>query len=301
MNTKSVTSDMPRILLHTSGIRFFKQNQMNLGENFFFKRSCKSFFNTSDKMEIIYTRLRRRARQIVSQYPTPDFYQDHSLANKLSLQHFEANPFTEKLRRLVADRLENDFGHGIQHASKVAIEAGALMIIENTLAGCSDYFTTHRVTIVQCAGLLHDIQRRKNDHAVQGAAYARRVLKAFPFKSDEIDDICRAIRNHEAFKKTIKASTIDGERVSDCLYDADKFRWGPDNFTDTVWAMVSFSNLPVAQFMDLYPQGMEKLAKIKDTFRTNTGKKYGPQFIDIGLAIGQELFDVIQAEFAHLL
>jgi hypothetical protein len=46
---------------------------------------------------------------------------------------------------------------------------------------------------------------------------------------------------------------------------------------------------------------MEKLAKIKHTFRTITGKKYGPQFIDIGLAVGKELFAVIQKEYADLL
>ncbi|MBW2603776.1 MAG: HD domain-containing protein [Deltaproteobacteria bacterium] len=252
-------------------------------------------------MEIIYARIRQRARQIVSQYPSPDFYQDHSLANKLSIQYLETNPFTEKLRSLVAGQLEDDLGHGIKHALKVAIDAGALMIIENKLAGRSDNFINRRVIIVQCAGLLHDVQRRHEDHAVKGAVFARQVLEDFAFKSYEVDDICRAIRNHEAFKKTVKASSSEGALVCDCLYDADKFRWGPDNFTDTVWAMVSFFNIPVAQFMDHYPDGMEKLAKIKHTFRTNTGKKYGPRFIDLGLAIGEELFDVIQTEFAHLL
>ena len=252
-------------------------------------------------METIYARIRQRARQIVSQYPSPDFYQDHSLANEVSLQYLETNPFTEKLRSFVAEHVDDNFGHGIKHALKVAIDAGALMIIENKLAGRSDNFINQRVIIVQCAGLLHDIQRRHEDHGVKGAVYARQVLQIFPFKSHEVDDICRAIRNHEAFKKTVKASTSEGALVSDCLYDADKFRWGPDNFTDTVWAMASFFNIPVAQFMDLYPEGMEKLAKIKHTFRTNTGKKYGPQFIDLGLAIGEELFDVIQTEFAHLL
>ena len=103
------------------------------------------------------------------------------------------------------------------------------------------------------------------------------------------------------FKKTDKSGSPEGVLVSDCLYDADKFRWGPDNFTDTIWAMVSFSNIPIAQFMDLYPEAMDKLAKIKSTFRTITGKKYGPQFIDIGLAVGKELFDVIHTEYGHLL
>jgi hypothetical protein len=252
-------------------------------------------------MEIVYTRIRQRARQIVSQYPPPDFYQDHSLANELSLKYLETNAFTEKLQSVVAEHIEDDLGHGIKHALKVAIDAGALMIIENRLTGRSDNYVNQRVIIVQCAALLHDIQRRHDDHAVKGADYARQVLQVFPFKSNEVDDICRAIRNHEAFKKTAKTNSSEGALVSDCLYDADKFRWGPDNFTDTVWAMVSFFKIPIARFMELYPEGMEKLAKIKHTFRTDTGKKYGPQFIDLGLSIGEELFDVIQTEFAQLL
>jgi HD domain len=252
-------------------------------------------------MNINYARIRQRARQIVDRYPSPDFYQDYSLADELSRQYLETNPFTERLQSFVAEHLEDDLGHGIEHAIKVAIDAGTLMIIESRRAGRSEKFINRRVIIAQCAGLLHDIQRKHEDHAIKGAAFARQVLKLFPFKSDEIDDVCRAVRNHEAFKKPERTGTPESVLVSDCLYDADKFRWGPDNFTDTLWAMVSFSNVPIAQFMVLYPEGMEKLAKIKNTFRTVTGKKYGPQFIDIGLAVGKELFDVIQTEYADLL
>ena len=126
-------------------------------------------------------------------------------------------------------------------------------------------------------------------------------LETYPLAPDEIEDVSRAILNHVAFKATIAIKNLEGVLVSDCLYDADKFRWGPDNFQDTIWSMVTFSKTPIVKFMDLYHQGMEKIAKIKDTFRTETGKKYGPQFIDLGLAIGEELFQVIEAEFAHLL
>jgi len=43
---------------------------------------------------------------------------------------------------------------------------------------------------------------------------------------------------------------------------------------------------------------MDMLEKAKTTFRSEIGKKYGPQFIDVGLDIGRELFSVIKAEFA---
>ncbi len=252
-------------------------------------------------MELVYARLRKRARQIVSHFPPPDFYQDHSPANRLSRQYLETNHVVKELRAFVAEHIDEDFGHGIEHSKKVAIDAGAIMIIENKNAGYSEVYTNRRIIIVQCAGLLHDIKRKQQNHAVEGATFARKALMIYSLYPDEIEDICMAIRNHEAFKSAVEANTIEGTLVSDCLYDADKFRWGPDNFTDTVWAMVRYSKMPFAKFMRLYPKGMDRLAKIKTTFRTDTGKKYGPQLIDMGLAIGKELFNIINTEFAHLL
>ena len=252
-------------------------------------------------MENIYARIRQRACQIVANLPPPDFYQDHAFAKELSRQSFETHPVTVELRAFVARHLEEDFGHGLEHAEKVALDAGTLMIIEGELASHSENFTNRRVIVVQCAGLLHDIKRKQKNHAVQGATYAKEKLEGYPLDPEEIEDISRAILNHEAFKNTVAIKTLEGLLVSDCLYDADKFRWGPDNFTDTLWSMVTFSNIPASKFMDLYHQGIDKIAKIKNTFRTGTGKKYGPQFIDLGLAAGEELLQAINTEFAHLI
>jgi len=119
--------------------------------------------------------------------------------------------------------------------------------------------------------------------------------------SDEIEDICIAIRNHEAFRDTVTVDSREGALISDCLYDADKFRWGPDNFTDTLWDMVDFKRPSLSDFLRRYPSGMESLVLIKSTFRTATGKKYGPQFIDHGITIGDELLRVITTEFASSL
>ncbi|GAH08092.1 unnamed protein product, partial [marine sediment metagenome] len=157
-------------------------------------------------MEQIYARLRKRARQIVSLYPAPDFYQDNSFATELSRQYFETNPVIAELLRFVAKNIEDDFGHGLEHAIKVAVEAGALMIIENKLVGYSDDLNSRRIIIVQCAGLLHDIQRKQKNHAILGADYARKVLKIYPLNPDEVEDIYWAIRNHEAFKSTVEVN-----------------------------------------------------------------------------------------------
>jgi len=250
-------------------------------------------------MQPIYVRLRARARQIVAGFPPPDFYRDHAQAHTYSRQYLKNDPVLIKLRQFVDDNLENDFGHGLQHAIKVAEDAGALMYIEGQAAGYSKVKLKRRISIVQCAGLLHDIQRKKKGHARLGADLSRKILKNYPLQPDEIDDVCRAIQNHEAFKEVIDIDTPEGILVSDCLYDADKFRWGPDNFTHTLWDMISFYNPPLAKFMARYPEGMAGLEKIKATFRTETGKKYGPRFIDLGLAVGKKLHDVILYEFSE--
>ena len=252
-------------------------------------------------MQPIYARLRERACQIVSTFPLPVFYQDQSRAYEFSKVFFKNDPAIKKLHAFVADHLEDNFGHGLQHAVKVTVDAGALLFIEGQDAGYSKSMLTRRMQVVQCAGLLHDIKRKKKEHAKLGAARAREILKEYPLAPDDIEDVYRAIHNHEAFKKEILIPTTQGALVSDCLYDADKFRWGPDNFTDTLWDMISYYNPPLSKFMARYPQGMEGLEKIKTTFRTQTGKKYGPRFIDLGLAIGKKLYEVIQTEFSDCL
>jgi hypothetical protein len=249
-------------------------------------------------MEPIYARLRRRARRIVSHFPPPEFYAECSEANKASLHLFNTHPIIADLRKVVTKQLESDFGHGIDHAVKVTLDAGALMRIEASRAGYPDSSIRRGILVVQCAGLLHDIKRKMKDHAEEGAGQARKMLALYPLSEQEIDDVCLAIRNHEAFKQPIIILDPNSRLVSDCLYDADKFRWGPDNFTDTVWEMVSFINPPLSVFISHYPQGMASLKKIRATFRTDTGKKYGPQFIDLGIAIGEELFRLIMEEFA---
>ena len=248
-------------------------------------------------MASVYLRLRERAREIASRYPPPDFYQDFKETIARSQHLFANHPLVAEIQELVATHIDDDFGHGMHHATKVAVDAGALIGIEGPNQGYDERLTRRRVIVAQCAGLLHDIDRRASDHAVRGAAFAQHILPSFTLTADEINDICLAIRDHEAFQAKVAIASPMGRLLSDCLYDADKFRWGPDNFKNTVWSMVSVLNPPLDQFIRRYPQGMQTLARIRDTFRTTTGMRYGPQFIDLGLAIGEELYQVLLSEF----
>ncbi|MBI9082453.1 MAG: hypothetical protein JEZ11_02575 [Desulfobacterales bacterium] len=249
-------------------------------------------------MDPIFARIREHSRQIASRLPTPMFYKDCSQAARRSRDFFETDPVIGKLLGFVADHLENDFGHGLDHAIKVTLDAGTLLIVEGQHLHDTDDQVQNRLRVVQSAGLLHDIQRKHKHHAQRGAEYARDILTDYPFSAQEIADIHCAIANHEAFTEPMPIDKTDGRLVSDCLYDADKFRWGPDNFTHTVWDMVSFSGVPLATFVALYPKAIRGLNRIRSTFRTPTGAFYGPEFIDLGLAIGDELLRFIRTEFA---
>jgi len=205
------------------------------------------------------------------------------------------------LNEIVAEYLQHNAGHGLKHSRKVALDAGTLTIIEGRRAKLAENEIQRLTYLSHMAGLLHDVKRKKKNHAVEGALFSRKILPAFSLSPQEVEDVANAIRNHEAFKPLIPIDSLHGALVAGCLYDADKFRWGPDNFTDTVWNMIAIYNPPLSEFIKRYPEGMRGIARIKETFRTATGKMYGPQFIDLGIAIGEKLYKAILEEFKSCL
>lgn len=250
-------------------------------------------------MDAVYLQIREIARKIVARYPRPDFYSVHPSEVIESQRFYRSEAFIVRLRKDLDGCLDDDFGHGMGHVEKVAIDAGTLVIVESRLAGHAEDLVQRNLLMAQCAGLLHDIRRKEKSHAEKGAETAGDILKAYRLVPEEITLVCTAIRNHEAFASPERLPADRARMISDCLYDADKFRWGPDNFTHTIWDMVGFLNPPLDAFVDHYPKGMALLKKIRGTFRSLTGRRYGPQFIDMGISIGEELYQVILTDFIN--
>lgn len=279
-------------------------------------------------MKPTYTELRNTARKIVATLPKPVFctlFQDEIARSK---DLFYTHPLLVKLKNQITPMLENDFGHGMLHSKLVCIDAGAIVQIEMGLSPGAPKMLRAMV-LVQTAGLLHDIKRKEKNHAQKGALFAKALLPGkYDLTEKEIKIVCNAIGNHEAFQEkkniltdpalvvprqtsTFSASSSSvshqsvshqsvSQLISDALYDADKFRWGPDNFTHTVWDMVIFAKIPLADFLQRFPRGMEKLAQIQKTFRTETGKVYGPGFIDLGIRAGEGLVEQLRKHHSEL-
>jgi hypothetical protein len=245
-------------------------------------------------MKEIYLRLMNEARCIASRYELPEFYRRFKPSLTISRRIFYNNPLLIHCRELVAPQYPGDFGHGLQHATKVSVDAGTIVLLEG-----EKYFTVQAeleraVVLVQLAGLLHDIKRMEHKHASAGAKAAREILYDFPLSPPEVNCVAEAIANHEAFSEVQRCETLTGQLVADSLYDADKFRWGPDNFTHTVWYMMSYHQVGIDELFGRFPWGVDGILKIKDTFRTNIGVQYGPEIIDLGVRIGKEIYQHLQ-------
>jgi predicted hydrolase (HD superfamily) len=172
----------------------------------------------------------------------------------------------------------------------VARDAGALVLIEAPGRGIGEDDAAELFLAAELAGLLHDIKRKENDHARLGSIAAERILKDLGLEKKFRTYIVDAIRNHEAFKATNETKDKAGKLVSDALYDADKFRWGPENFTTTLWAIVAAHDMPPESLHRVFKEKMKGIEKIKETFRTRTGSQFGPEIIDQGIKIGNVIY-----------
>jgi len=237
----------------------------------------------------IYPVLKAKASNVARQIGPPSFYRAHKKELEKSLLSFSESEVLVKCRSYL-DESKMHPAHGIRHGEMVAIEAGAILQIESS-AGDRDQGRTEELMLcAQIAGLFHDIKRSEEDHTTKGEIEAGKILEDFDLDERYKRYITAAIRNHEAFREVLSSEDEEAKLISDSLYDADKFRWGPDNFTTTLWLIMECSGTPAEALYRNFLKKMKGVRRIKETFRTKTGKRFGPEFIDLGIEIGNEIY-----------
>ncbi len=237
----------------------------------------------------IYPVLREKASNAARRIGPPSFYSIHKKELEKSLLSFSESKVLVKCRTYL-DESKMHPAHGIRHGEMVAIEAGAILRIESSSWGRDRKWTEELVLCAHIAGLFHDIKRNEEDHTTKGGIMAAKILEDFDLDERYKRYITAAIRNHEAFKVILASEDEEAKLISDSLYDADKFRWGPDNFTTTLWLIMESSGTPAETLYSNFLEKMKGIRRIKETFRTETGKKFGPEFIDLGIEIGNEIY-----------
>jgi hypothetical protein len=237
----------------------------------------------------IYPALREKASTVARRIGPPSFYHAHKKELERSLLSFSDSEVLVKCRSYL-DESKMHPAHGIRHGEMVAIEAGAILQIESSAGDRDQERTEELMLCVQIAGLFHDIKRNEEDHTIKGSIEAEKILEDFDLDERYRRYITAAIRNHEAFKEVLASEDEEAKLISDSLYDADKFRWGPDNFTTTLWLIMESSGTPVEALYRNFLEKIKGVRRIKETFRTETGKRFGPEFIDQGIEIGNEIY-----------
>jgi hypothetical protein len=60
--------------------------------------------------------------------------------------------------------------------------------------------------------------------------------------------------------------------------------------------MVTRRNVPLSVVLGRFLRGREGVGRIRETFRSETGRRYGPDFIDRGMEIGRRLYEELTRE-----
>jgi hypothetical protein len=235
-------------------------------------------------------KLQREAERIASKLPLPEFYKRFKAPIAVAKKLFYSDPGALRLREMIEPEYHEELGHGILHCTRVSIDCAALILIETHGDRMEPVAIERLMQLGIYAGLLHDICRDEENHAACGAEKAEKILGAFCLSKDEIACIGNAIRNHEAFTPAVELHPEWAQLVSNCLYDADKFRWGADTFTHTLWRMMDHQALSPREIIDKFPWGMSGTVRIIETFRTPTGRHYGPEIIETGMEIGKGIY-----------
>ena len=238
----------------------------------------------------LYQILQSTALKMARAMPRPTFYQDQLPHIREAEERLKTSELIRNCRAFL-DESQLECAHGLCHCEAVARDAGAIILVEGSGKHMSLQAIEPLFIAAIIAGLLHDIKRREQDHAVRGSIEAGKILTTLGVDERSRSYISYAIRNHEAFKTTCELDDEAGCMVSNALYDADKFRWGPENFSTTLWLMVTAHNTPIEALHQTFREKMKGIEKIKETFRTATGRRYGPEFIDQGITIGNTIYE----------
>jgi hypothetical protein len=242
-------------------------------------------------MNEVICKLQLEAQRIASKHPLPEFYTRFKAPLALAKRLFYNHPGVVRLRGMLECGSGEALGHGVFHSTHVSVDCAALIHIETSGDRMKPLAIQRLMVNGIYAGILHDICRDEQRlHAQRGAEKAESILGAFALSKNEVACISNAIRNHEAFTPSVTTGRQWAQLISDCLYDADKFRWGVDTFTHTLWHMMDYQGLSIGEIIDRFPWGMTGTVRIMETFRTPTGRQFGPEIIETGMEIGKEIY-----------
>ncbi len=231
---------------------------------------------------------RRLALHLAGQLPSSPLYVLHHSTVLATVRLFHRDSITRRIHQWLGSRLKSRPDHDRRHARRVALHTALLLTIETGARPSDD---NPLLQLGLYGGLLHDLYRGQAGHEILAGRTAGRLLRCLGVEGLSSRWVESAIRNHVAFHDGHPIPEPAAQLLSDALYDADKLEWGPENFTRTIWRMMASRDTSIAQLPRIFTSGMAFIQQVKGTFRTRTGRTYGPPIIDRGLWIGSRILE----------
>jgi len=231
--------------------------------------------------------LKRRAKDLAASRPQLGFYRDLATELTHAKDLFFDNPLVLRMQGDALGFLDEDCGLGVEHAKKVAVEAAALILAEPSGLGQEE--RRRLAVIAELAGLLHDAIRHEDNHAEQGADLAMRLLRGYLITPEECLWVAQAIAAHESAEMPAIQGGEPATLLTAALYDADKFRYGPDIFATTLWELCECDEWTLEEIAQRFPEGARQAQALVGTFRTVEGRRHGPELLAEGISLAEEL------------
>lgn len=230
--------------------------------------------------------LKRQARELSGKRPQSAFCLECAEELGHASGMFFDHPLMLRLQGDALGFLNEACGLGVEHGKRVAMDAAALVLAEPS--GLNQEDRRRLALLAEMAGLLHDALRHEDDHAEKGADICLRILRGYPLAPEERVWIAQAVALHEADLPLAESGPEAARLLSGAVHDADRFRFGPDIFSATLWELCECEDWSLEEIGKVFPKGRELAKNFAGAFRTEQGRRYGPALMEEGVALSLE-------------
>lgn len=240
--------------------------------------------------------IKRRAREISAARPQSAFCQECAEELHHASNLFFDHPLMHRLQGDALGFLNDACGFGVAHGKRVAMDAAAIVLAEPS--GLSPDERRRAALLAAMAGLLHDAMRHEEEHPERGADLCMRLLRGYALSPEERVWIAQAVALHEADLPLVENGPEAARLISGAVHDADRFRFGPDVFAATMWEYCDCDEWPLEEIAQAFARGAQRAAGCQGSFRTETGRRYGPAMLAEGQELARRFADMIRERLA---
>ncbi|NIO44139.1 MAG: hypothetical protein GTN36_01095 [Candidatus Aenigmarchaeota archaeon] len=230
--------------------------------------------------EDIITEAKKHAQLLKSRLPNLPSYEELSPFDSIIVKDYAV------LNAMVQEHVskkDTEPGHGHEHLRWVAPRGGYFADLECNARNIEGEVKQRLIKRTIAVGLLHDVERYrgfKKEHAIEGSKVAKEILARCSIEDEYIPQI---IMRHDEID-LFSIGDVEFDVPFQSNFDADHILWGLER-EESFWRAKEKHNIPPEEAIHDY----QYLSSLRNSFKTQHGKKIGPKFVDFGIAISKHI------------